>query len=1448
MTRQSRQGAKPSQPPENFRRGRVPNQRVDNPNAPKVSQWPPPSKVDRPIVQALSTDLPSQFAAQSMGMSFTAATYDISGYLPPSPMGAVGPSQILLVINGRIRTFNKSTGGLDGALDVTTDAFFASVLNPGGCSPACYTTDPRVVFDRLSQRWFISMINASAAPNRILIAVSSGATITSQSSFTFYYFVQDQVGGGTQDNGLFADFPSLGVDNYALYIGVNMFDTSKTPWEYRSATGFVINKANLLAETLTVTAFRQIGTSVGNIASPVGVTVSDSSVTQGFFVGMDLRNSGTIRLRRISNPGGTPILSSTISIFGPATGPPFTVPAQGSTPLPLDAIDDRLMNAQIINGSLWTTHSIKVNRFGVTGDFVNPEDRNGMRFYEITNLSGTPSLRQSGTLYDTAVTNPQYYWVGSIATSGQGHTALASSYAGPTKYAGVAFDGRYAGDALGTLDPTVNKTNGGGAYNAQTLCSPNCFQRWGDYSTSTLDPSDFMTFWTFQMYTDSPNKWGVLVTQLKAPPPAAVTSASPSSVAAGTTIAVTITGTSSSNSGFYDPGTGFPNRLSATVNGGGVTVNSVTYNSPTSIVLNMTIAGNATPGSRTVTVTNPDNQSATSASGILTITGASITLSPTTVPNGTVSGAYSQTVTASGGTGPYTFSISSGALPAGLLLSSSGAVTGTPTISGTANFTVRALDSVGGVGTRSYTMTVAALVTSNMSMSPPTRSYDSTPGPNIVGKYTLASAILTNNGAPMNGTFMFRITNLSKNGPDQIPSQPNVLLSADNGAGKVGDTQTLVGVTSLGTGQSTPVSFLIGIGSRQSFNFYIDLYMILPGSAATAAEATAFAMTTLADSVIPDGVADVPSPGTPVLVGQYRFLISDPGPSKPPDTDFNVPDSLSNVGVITGSGPQSRPAVAVDPIVPTRIAVAGNDHAAGVVRVSTTQDGGKTWHATTLGLKIGNQTFLAAQNPSLAYDSSGRLSVVYSLSNLSDSANAIVISESSDGITFTPPSAISFHLASDQIIDDRPAIAIKAGVGRYVAWDSFSNVTLRYSINVARSEEGGLFGPATTVVSNGLFSSAALALSKTTVYLGWDDWGFNSVAPYNTGGRLMMAAAPAASNLKFNQPQEISRTSIGFAQKIAAMPDLGVGPNLSLAADPQRDDVVYAVFVDRGNGTDIRLGRSGNRGKKWDVTTVNSDTGGADQFSPAITLDSESNIKISFYDTALSSTFETAHVFLARSTKGDSFETERITTALSNDSVTNPLRDYAANLGDRTAIAMTSGDVLIAWTDTRLGSEDVFSSVVFDPDGEFVTGSGKIMSPPGAYAGNTALTGKAEFGFQAKYRKRSLIPTGDMTFTIDSAKPKVKFKSTSYDWLFVAGAKAQLKGSGTLNGAGDYTFLLTMTDGGKPDGGGVDRFRIKIVDKTTRAVVYDNVPGAPDGLDDANPQAIIEGKIQIHDK
>lgn len=87
-----------------------------------------------------------------------------------------------------------------------------------------------------------------------------------------------------------------------------------------------------------------------------------------------------------------------------------------------------------------------------------------------------------------------------------------------------------------------------------------------------------------------------------------------------------------------------------------------------------------------------------------------ITVTPTTLPNGTSGSVYSQTISASGGTAPYTFAVLSGTLPAGLTLASGGTLSGTPTSPGSYTFTVKATEPDLCIGSQSYTLVIDAPV------------------------------------------------------------------------------------------------------------------------------------------------------------------------------------------------------------------------------------------------------------------------------------------------------------------------------------------------------------------------------------------------------------------------------------------------------------------------------------------------------------------------------------------------------------------------------------------------------------------------------------------------------------------------------------------------------------------------------------------------------------------
>jgi hypothetical protein len=627
----------------------------DGPGAQPLSQWPPPSGQPKP-------EQPS--APQTIALNFDTVTGPTeTGAFPPDTMGTVGPSQFFVFLNGRMRTFNKTTGAADGVINADPDVFFASVITPPGAGEVSFTSDPNVRYDRLSGRWFLTIIDvilnattgATTKPNRVLIAVSDAASssaLTGATVWTLYQFQGDAT--------LFADYPSLGIDASALYIGANMFTLAGA---FNSTKGYVIPKAPLLTSSpATVWAFSGLvatPTSAGPFA-PRGVDNVDPANTgataEGYFIGVDNATFNTLMLRRVTNPGSlgpAPTISANISIATPLTTRfPVLVPHLGNTGGTggrLDALDDRLYAAVLRNGRLWTAHNIGVNNTGVAGATNN---RNAARWYELQNVitPGTPSVLQSGTLFDNNAVNDanqRNYWIPSLTVSGQGHVAMGTSIAGTNERINAFTTGRLAGDTLGTMRDGPGGvafpgyTASGSAYNPPgDPGGPS--RRWGDYSFTSLDPLDDMTMWTIQEYNNGTNTYGARVAKLLAPPPAMPSGASPSSVAVGNPSAnVVITGTAPAGQGFYDPGPNLAsparpfNHISATVTGG-VTVNSVAYTDPTHVTLNISTVG-ATAGPHNVTITNPDGQSAT-GNGLITVTGATAVRSTSVLATRTKAG------------------------------------------------------------------------------------------------------------------------------------------------------------------------------------------------------------------------------------------------------------------------------------------------------------------------------------------------------------------------------------------------------------------------------------------------------------------------------------------------------------------------------------------------------------------------------------------------------------------------------------------------------------------------------------------------------------------------------------------------------------------------------------------------------------------------------------------
>ncbi|MFN0121403.1 MAG: putative Ig domain-containing protein [Blastocatellia bacterium] len=207
----------------------------------------------------------------------------------------------------------------------------------------------------------------------------------------------------------------------------------------------------------------------------------------------------------------------------------------------------------------------------------------------------------------------------------------------------------------------------------------------------------------------------------------------------------------------------------------------------------------------------------------LAVSCPTITINPASLPGATVGAAYNQTITATGGATPHSYNVSAGTLPAGLALSGTGALTGTPTTPGNYSFTVRATDINGCAVARPYSVTAGCPTLTATSSSSFTATFGveylhmfSVTGGTGSYTYTLASGELPNSitmaangrlsGIPLQaGTFNFTVRATDTAGCSLVILSTLTVVGGE-GVAELALTQTAV----LNTSQ-TAITYTINI-------------------------------------------------------------------------------------------------------------------------------------------------------------------------------------------------------------------------------------------------------------------------------------------------------------------------------------------------------------------------------------------------------------------------------------------------------------------------------------------------------------------------------------------------------------------------------------------------------------------------------------------------------------
>jgi hypothetical protein len=207
-------------------------------------------------------------------------------------------------------------------------------------------------------------------------------------------------------------------------------------------------------------------------------------------------------------PGNTMLtgpINIPVAAFSPACNGGACVPQLG-TRQKLDSLGDRLMYRLAYRNVPLGVETLVVNHAIAAG--ARKSRSTGVRWYELRNPAGTPTVFQQGTYAPDAT----FRWMGSAAMDKVGNIAIGYSVSSGKIHPGIRIAARAATDPPGTLGLEQSIIEGTGSQLRN-------LNRWGDYSALSVDPVDDCTFWYTNEYlkADGTFNWSTRIANFKLP-------------------------------------------------------------------------------------------------------------------------------------------------------------------------------------------------------------------------------------------------------------------------------------------------------------------------------------------------------------------------------------------------------------------------------------------------------------------------------------------------------------------------------------------------------------------------------------------------------------------------------------------------------------------------------------------------------------------------------------------------------------------------------------------------------------------------------------------------------------------------------------------------------------------------------------------------------------------